>query len=242
MGFCNGRKIFGSEVIIGTFNAVVQTNDSGYIMAGRYCSTIYGPDTKNGALIIKVDSNGNFLWSKTYYDGRDADILSIRETDDQDYIMVGSIPQNDNDGFLIKQEKIIEKAPNKPKRPNGKIFVKAGVTYTYSTGTTDPEGKKIKYGFYWDDGTVTWTDWINSGETAYAEHAWSKKGRHYICVKAVDETELESEWSNILTVVVLSDSEAYSLPRSNQQVKSALNQQNSLLIHNLIMNHLMTNR
>jgi len=105
-------------------------------------------------------------------------------------------------------------------KPFGKRLIKSRKTYTYSTSTTDPNGDQVKYCFSWDDGTVTWTDLVDSGETVYVEHSWDKVGIYDISVKAVDETGLESEWSVFLEIGVIPQ-------QSTSQQDNQNNQQNS---------------
>lgn len=69
---------------------IIQTNDGGYVIAGNY---MVSTDGNIDALIIKYDSNGNLLWSKTWgYIGEYSEDYanSVIETENGDYIIVGS--------------------------------------------------------------------------------------------------------------------------------------------------------
>lgn len=102
--------------------------------------------------------------------------------------------------------------PNKPYRPSGSISGKAGIEYTYTSSTTDPNGDKIYYMFSWGDGTNSiWLGPNNSGETISAEHTWNEKDTYEIKVKAKDEHGLESPWSDSLIV---------SMPNSKPYIKT----------------------
>ena len=94
--------------------------------------------------------------------------------------------------------------PSKPNKPSGPSYGNAGVSYTYSTSATDPDGDKIRYGWDWNgDGTVDeWTDLYDSGITVNVSHSWSNGGIYYIKVKAKDENGIEGEWSDNLTVTL----------------------------------------
>jgi hypothetical protein len=94
-------------------------------------------------------------------------------------------------------------APYIPDMPNGPLNGKVGEVYTYSTATTDPQEDQISYLFNWGDGTDS--EWLGpylSGETAEANHTWSKKGTYNIKVKAKDINGYESDWSDPLTVTM----------------------------------------
>ena len=92
--------------------------------------------------------------------------------------------------------------PNKPNPPSGPTSGKINVEHTYTASTTDPDGDQISYMFDWGDGTTsTWTDPIDSGQTATASHTWTTKGTYQIKVKARDIPSFEeSDWSEPLSV------------------------------------------
>jgi hypothetical protein len=94
--------------------------------------------------------------------------------------------------------------PNKPSVPSGKVNGKSGVSYTYSSTTTDPDGDQIQYLFDWGDGqTSPWTSPVNSGLPSSASYSWSR-GSYQIKVKARDVPSFsESPWSDPLSVSML---------------------------------------
>lgn len=94
--------------------------------------------------------------------------------------------------------------PKKPDKPNGPISGEIGIEYTYMIRTTDPDGDMLKYCCDWGDNTINWTEWFKSGETASLSHTWAKPGDYEIRVKARDEYGLDSEWSEPLTVTMVS--------------------------------------
>jgi len=92
---------------------------------------------------------------------------------------------------------ITSNPPNKPSQPSGSTSGKPGVSYSYQTSTTDPDGDQLYYMWDWADGTpLTWTGPYNSGQTATASHIWSAKGSYSIKVKVKDITGAESVWSD----------------------------------------------
>jgi hypothetical protein len=104
----------------------------------------------------------------------------------------------------MRIKKVSDK-PNKPSLPNGPTLGTIDVEYTYLTQTQDPNDDSIKYCFDWGDNSVSWTDLYSSGETVYSSHIWEKPGEYEIKVKARDEYGLDSEWSDPLTVTIVSD-------------------------------------
>lgn len=83
--------------------SVKQTSDGGYIIAGY--SSSFNVNNNSDAYLIKTDSTGNMLWTRTY-GGPDSDAaLSVDLTSDGGYIMVGitsSFGSGLNDVYLIK--------------------------------------------------------------------------------------------------------------------------------------------
>ena len=93
--------------------------------------------------------------------------------------------------------------PNKPNTPDGSARGKPGISYTYQTSTTDPDGDQLYYMWDWGDGTsLNWTGLYNSGQTVTASHIWSTKGSYSIKVKVKDTTGAESVWSDSLPITM----------------------------------------
>jgi len=91
--------------------------------------------------------------------------------------------------------------PDKPSRPIGRSSGKIRRSYSYSSSTIDPDGDQIFYKFDWDDGTDSgWFGPYSSGETLYLSHVWSTSGSYSIKVKAKDEHDAESLWSDPLPI------------------------------------------
>ena len=97
--------------------------------------------------------------------------------------------------------------PEKPNTPEGPNTGKTGISYSYSSSTTDSNGEPIFYMFDWDDGTLNeWIGPYDSGQTITTSHTWRNKGSYAVKVKAKDIYGGESFWSDPLTI---------SMPRSN---------------------------
>ena len=97
---------------------------------------------------------------------------------------------------------LVNSPPNTPSTPSGPTLGYSGTSCTYSTSTTDPDGDKICYLFYWDDGSITATGHYASGATVSASHSWSSRGTYKVWVRAQDVYGGTSHWSQPLTVKI----------------------------------------
>jgi hypothetical protein len=104
----NGQKIWDRTFGYGDFDSgseVKQTSDDGYIIVGNVNTSGGG---RGDIWLIKVDSNGNKLWDKSF-GGRGHNYgESIQQTSDGGYIIIGSswVPGETNsyDIWLIKTD------------------------------------------------------------------------------------------------------------------------------------------
>lgn len=79
-------------------NGILQTNDSGYIIAGVNATfKPFSPHSPSGyidekGLLVKTDSNGNIIWQKTYGGNYPNSRLfySIAQTNDNGYLLCGN--------------------------------------------------------------------------------------------------------------------------------------------------------
>jgi len=95
--------------------------------------------------------------------------------------------------------------PNTPSRPSGPTSGNPGISYTYTTSTTDPDGDDVYYWFDWGDGKNSgWVGPYSSGETGSASHSWDTPGTYYVKVKAKDTKDAESKFSESLEVRITS--------------------------------------
>lgn len=93
--------------------------------------------------------------------------------------------------------------PDNPRLPSGPVSGKTGITYNYTTNTTDPDDDQVYYQWDWGDGNIS--DWLGpavSGEIATAQHTWTTQGSYQIKVKAKDNLGLESDWSPSLLITM----------------------------------------
>ncbi len=95
--------------------------------------------------------------------------------------------------------------PDIPSTPSGEDEGITGVEYTFTTSTTDPEGEDVYYWFDWGDGTDSgWVGPYGSGDTGSASHAWDEAGDFDVKVKAKDVNDIESDWSGVHTITIVS--------------------------------------
>jgi hypothetical protein len=94
------------------------------------------------------------------------------------------------------------RAPLTPAAASGTVKGWAGMAYSYSTATTDPDGDTLRYTFYWGDANSTTTELLKSGVTASSGHTWSKSGTYWIYVKATDSRGAASALSRPLVVSI----------------------------------------
>ncbi len=82
--------------------SIVQTTDSGYIVAG-YSQSTDGNVTYNNGLadfwIVKLSNSGNLQWQKSFGGSQNDIANSIIQTTDGGYIIAGSSTSNDGDVF-----------------------------------------------------------------------------------------------------------------------------------------------
>ena len=93
--------------------------------------------------------------------------------------------------------------PLKPEKPSSDIpnRGKLNVEYTFKSKTTDPQGDKLYYMFDWGDGTDSgWLGPYESGVKVERKHAWVYGNTAIIKVKAKDEDDHESLWSDYLEI------------------------------------------
>jgi hypothetical protein len=119
------------------------------------------------------------------------------------FIEIVSPPNNytNVEFYLQSTNYTVPGAPNIPSKPEGINKGKPGTSFEYSTSTIDNENDDIYYLFDWDDGSNSgWLGPFPSGFTINASHIWSNRGSYSVSVKAKDNEDHESRWSEILYV------------------------------------------
>jgi len=91
--------------------------------------------------------------------------------------------------------------PLTPSQPSGSKSGKIGEEYHYSSNTYDPDGDKVYYLIDWgDDNFSEWIGPYDSGDGFSVGYSWGHDGTYNVKVKAKDEHDSESDWSDPLPV------------------------------------------
>jgi hypothetical protein len=96
----------------------------------------------------------------------------------------------------------INNPPHVPSTPSGPGSGYAGISYSYSTAGSDPDGDQVKYSFDWGDGSSSETGFVNSGTSAYGSHSWGSPGSYHVGARATDSRGDPSGWSSTLLVTI----------------------------------------
>ena len=105
--------------------------------------------------------------------------------------------------------------PNIPGQPSGPTSGVTGISFSYSTSATDPDGDQVKYVFDWDDGNMSETGYVDSGTVASKSHIWAISGTYFVKAKAVDIHGASStSWSTSLTVNISVPNNPPNIPGS----------------------------
>ncbi len=130
-------------------SAIAQTNDSGFIIAGSTSSFGAGLDD---IYLLKIDANGDTLWSKTYGGTDDDEGYSVQQTNDGGYIVTGStlsFGAGSDDVYLIKTDASGNMVWNKTyggtnidignsvRQTKDGGYIVAGETYSFGVGGFD---------------------------------------------------------------------------------------------------------
>ena len=94
--------------------------------------------------------------------------------------------------------------PDTPSKPSGPTTGKINTLYTYSTSSTDPNEDMVRYGWDWDGDDIVdeWTSLYTSGAVVGISHTWDTEGTYYVKVRAKDEHNAMSSWSEPLSVTI----------------------------------------
>jgi len=93
--------------------------------------------------------------------------------------------------------------PEKPTVPSGPMSGSTGVNYAFTTSTTDPNGDQVYYKWDWGNNISDWLGPYTSGQSVATTHKWLDVGDYQIKVQAKDSNDLESAWSDTITIHII---------------------------------------
>jgi PKD repeat protein len=172
--------------------------------------------------VLDDDDNCPYVWNPLQEDYDNDDIGDVcddcTDTDGDGYgnpgFPVNTCPddncpddynpgQEDYDGDGIGDVCDPNAPPDTPSTPTGPTTGNRNIEYDYSTSTTDFDGNNIYYFWYWGDGTGnTWYGPYSSGETCTQSHQWTDLGTYNVKVKAKDQDNEESQWSDPISMTI----------------------------------------
>jgi len=106
-------------------------------------------------------------------------------------------------GDPAQRIRTMTRPPEIPEQPEGPTEGIVDVEYLFSTRTTDPDGNQVYYLWDWGDGTSSELGPFDSGEVAEASHSWAEADEYEIRVKAIDIHNVESGWSEPLSIYIV---------------------------------------
>jgi hypothetical protein len=94
LGFIEWQKTIGGDGN-DILSKIIQTNDGGYLLGGNSNSNISGEKTEssygnNDYWIVKLDSNGNISWNKTYGGDNFESLYDINQNSNNDFYIIGN--------------------------------------------------------------------------------------------------------------------------------------------------------
>lgn len=98
------------------------------------------------------------------------------------------------------------KPPEKPATPAGPASTYNDKPEIFKTTAVDPDGNLMRFIFDWGDNTIDTTpidDLYPSNDTVLYPHAWGIPGTYNIKVRAIDEKDSVSVWSDASSITVV---------------------------------------
>lgn len=103
-------------------------------------------------------------------------------------------------GVVLYQSNV---EPSIPQNIQGPKKGYTNKVYSFSTSAADMEGDEIYYKFNWGDNTESqWIGPYENFERVKASHSFSKENNYQIKVKVKDSNDLESDWSDGVSIKI----------------------------------------
>ena len=193
-------KRFGEGTFYDYGICIIRTLDGNYSI----CGTSKSIDNGNDIYLLKIDNDGNKLFSSVIGENSQEWANSIIQTDNGSCIVTGytsSDNSNDYDIFLLKYPFFESNPPARPSKPSGPTSGKPGEEYFFSTVSSDLDDDPIFYYFDWGDCNCSgWIGPYDSGDECRFSYNWPDKGSYEVKVKAKDIFGFESDWSDPLSI------------------------------------------
>jgi hypothetical protein len=188
--------------------------DSGAV-GEEYTYETHSTDPNDDEISYGWDWDGDNVvdeWTEFYPSGEIINASHIWDFEGTYNVKVKAKDENDGEsGFSSPLTVHItsNSAPSKPSTPSGSTMGRPGVSYSYTSASTDPEDDRVYYMFDWDDGTeLVWEGPFESGTTVSFSHVWTAQGSFSVKVKAKDDPDgdgdlsdgMESVWSDPLPI------------------------------------------
>jgi len=93
--------------------------------------------------------------------------------------------------------------PETPDKPIGPTEGDTNIEYIFSTQTVDHDSQQIYYLWYWGNEMGEWMGPYESGETIQTAHTWTVNGTYDVKVKAKDNNDAMSNWSDPLIITIV---------------------------------------
>ena len=133
-------------------------------------------------------------------------------------VRVRAMDDNASSPWSSPWEVVVNSPPGQPAIPAGKSTVLPGEMISFATSAEDPDGDRLRYIFDWGDGSVSVTNWTESGRALSITHSWRRAGSYVIAVRAEDSASASSLWSGPLDVVVNSPPGRPAIPAGKSTV------------------------
>jgi hypothetical protein len=147
-------------------------------------------------IVQHLNNSGSYVWdTNTVADGIQY-LIKINASDE--FQNIGS-DISDNVFTIFNHP---NQTPNTPQQPTGPTSGYIGTEYTYTSSTTDPNNDPMYYKWSWGTGESDWMGPYASGVTISASHTWTTAGTYDVKVKAKDTSDVESDWSEKVSVVI----------------------------------------